>query len=106
MKTDQMTFTIPKNKKGLKEELKRMKEEDSVNMSAFMVRAIEEKLGHVPKPTTMNCWACGTELIWGGDHNCEDYHNEEYNIVTNLSCPKCDAFVLVYHSPNDEYYED
>lgn len=54
----------------------------------------------------MNCWACGTELIWGGDHNGEDYCNEEYNIVTNLSCPKCDAFVLVYHSPNDKYYED
>ena len=20
----------------------------------------------------MNCWSCGTELIWGGDHNGED----------------------------------
>ena len=47
----------------------------------------------------MNCWHCNTELIWGGDHDGEDYCNEEYNIVTNLSCPKCDAFVLVYHSP-------
>ena len=26
----------------------------------------------------------------------------EYNIVTNLTCPRCDAFVLVYHSPKDE----
>jgi len=24
----------------------------------------------------MNCWHCGTELIWGGDHDVED--NEEY----------------------------
>tara|TARA_R110000823_G_scaffold17883_1_gene55970 strand:- start:245 stop:352 length:108 start_codon:yes stop_codon:yes gene_type:complete len=24
----------------------------------------------------MNCWHCGTELIWGGDHDMED--NEEY----------------------------
>ena len=47
----------------------------------------------------MNCRHCNTELIWGGDHDGEDYCNEEYNIVTNLSCPKCDAFVLVYHSP-------
>ena len=49
----------------------------------------------------MNCWSCNHELIWGGDHDGEDYCNEEYNIVTNLSCPRCDAFVLVYHSPKD-----
>ena len=42
----------------------------------------------------MRCYNCGTELIWGGDHDCEDY--EEHAIVTNLSCPKCDAFHLVY----------
>jgi hypothetical protein len=45
----------------------------------------------------MNCWNCQTELIWGGDHDGED---EEYGIVTNLSCPKCEAFVLVYHQKN------
>ena len=28
-------------------------------------------------------------MIWGGDHNGEDYGSEEYDIVTNLSCPKC-----------------
>ena len=50
----------------------------------------------------MNCWSCNHELIWGGDHDGEGYCNEEYNIVTNLSCPRCDAFVLVYHSPKDE----
>ena len=53
----------------------------------------------------MNCWHCETELIWGGDHDGEDYCNEEYNIVTNLSCPKCDAFVLVYHSPKNNWSE-
>ena len=42
----------------------------------------------------MKCYNCGTELIWGGDHDWEDY--EEHAIVTNLSCPKCDAFHLVY----------
>ncbi len=42
----------------------------------------------------MNCWHCDTELIWGGDHDLED--NESYEMVTNLSCPECDAFVEVY----------
>ena len=46
MKTNQITYTIPRNKKGLKEELRRMKEEDAVNISALIVRSLEEKLGH------------------------------------------------------------
>ena len=46
MKTEQITFTIPRNKKGFKEELRRMKEEDAVNISALVVRSLEEKLGH------------------------------------------------------------
>ena len=44
----------------------------------------------------MNCWHCSTELIWGGDHNIEE-ENEDYDIVTNLSCPKCHSLVDVYH---------
>ena len=43
----------------------------------------------------MKCWHCNTELIWGGDHDLEE--DEEYNIVTNLSCTKCEAFVEVYN---------
>ena len=43
----------------------------------------------------MNCWHCDTELIWGSDHYTED--NEDYDIVTNLSCPKCHCIVDVYH---------
>tara|TARA_R110001592_G_scaffold5317_2_gene29376 strand:+ start:1548 stop:1898 length:351 start_codon:yes stop_codon:yes gene_type:complete len=42
----------------------------------------------------MNCYSCGTELIWGGDHDSED--DEEHAIVSNLSCPDCGAFHLVY----------
>ena len=34
----------------------------------------------------MNCWHCNTELIWGGDHDLDDYEDMEYDIVTNLSC--------------------
>ena len=53
----------------------------------------------------MNCWSCNTELIWDGDDNGEDYGNEEYEIVTNLSCPQCDAFVLVYHQPTEAHFQ-
>ena len=43
----------------------------------------------------MKCWVCNVDLIWGGDHDLED--DEEHKIVTNLSCPKCEAYVEVYH---------
>ena len=56
MKTNQITFTIPRNKKGLKEELRKLKEEDAVNISAFIVRAIEEKLSRVSSPTKIDGW--------------------------------------------------
>jgi len=54
----------------------------------------------------MNCWHCNTELIWGGDHDEED--NEDYDIVSNLSCPKCHTIVDVYHPSNKliKEYED
>jgi len=42
----------------------------------------------------MNCWSCRTELIWGGDHDLEDC--EEYVIVSNFSCPSCQAHVEFY----------
>lgn len=45
--------------------------------------------------TIMNCWYCNHDLIWGGDHDIE-HENEEYSIVTNLSCPNCNCFVEVY----------
>ena len=44
---------------------------------------------------SMDCWHCGTELIWGGDHDIED-ENDEYMMETNLSCPKCNSFIIVY----------
>ena len=43
----------------------------------------------------VNCWHCNAELIWGGDHDTED--NEDYDIVSNLSCPKCHSAVDVWH---------
>ena len=54
----------------------------------------------------MKCYNCQTELIWGGDHDCED--DEEHAIVTNLSCPNCGAFHLVYwgHKEEEDDKED
>lgn len=46
----------------------------------------------------MNCWHCKTELIWGGDHDIE----EDYAMVTNLSCPKCESIVDVYYPKEKE----
>ena len=57
----------------------------------------------------MNCYYCNTELIWGGDHDIEPTEdNEDYDIVSNLSCPKCHTIVDVYH-PSEKLikeYED
>jgi hypothetical protein len=43
----------------------------------------------------MNCWNCKTQLIWGGDQDTE--HNEDYDVVSNLSCPNCHTAVDVWH---------
>jgi hypothetical protein len=48
----------------------------------------------------MNCWHCKEQLIWDGDEivNDDDWVNL---MITNLSCPKCEAFVEVY-LPSDD----
>ena len=51
----------------------------------------------------MNCWHCGHQLTWGGDHDIEG-EDEEYCMETNLSCPSCGSFVLVF-LPKDTYPE-
>ena len=38
----------------------------------------------------VNCWHCGTELIWGADHDIEDLNDgeeSEYDFFSNFSCP-------------------
>ena len=56
----------------------------------------------------MNCWSCNHELIRGGDHDTEweDNNEEEHMIMTNLSCPNCDAVVIVYHGKVERNEED
>ena len=52
----------------------------------------------------MNCWHCKTELIWGEDHDIDD--DEEHSMVTNLSCPECESYVLVYYPKEKENEEN
>tara|TARA_R110000751_G_scaffold288487_1_gene394548 strand:- start:1055 stop:1207 length:153 start_codon:yes stop_codon:yes gene_type:complete len=49
----------------------------------------------------MNCWICKEELIWGCDHDI-DPEPEDFQIVTHLSCPNCNAYVEVYHPKEEE----
>jgi hypothetical protein len=51
----------------------------------------------------MNCWHCKTELIWGGDHDCED--SEDYWFESNFHCPKCNTLVLAYY-PREKTNEE
>jgi len=51
----------------------------------------------------MNCWHCNTKLIWGGDHDSEA---EEWSMETNLSCPECNSWVMVYLPREGYEHED
>ena len=47
----------------------------------------------------MDCWHCGSELIWGGDHDYEDGdgYGEGEGIVSNFSCPPVPpSFTSIY----------
>ena len=41
----------------------------------------------------MNRWHCGDELIWGGDHDCDD---DTYCMESNFTCPTCESVAVVY----------
>tara|TARA_R110002050_G_scaffold184162_4_gene317568 strand:+ start:1548 stop:1709 length:162 start_codon:yes stop_codon:yes gene_type:complete len=43
----------------------------------------------------MKCWHCEEELLWKSDNTITDDNEDEY-MVTNLSCPSCDADVEIY----------
>ena len=50
----------------------------------------------------MKCYFCEGAMIIGGDHDCEDPENDDFSMVTNMSCSKCNRFVLVYHPWDDD----
>ncbi len=61
------------------------------------------------KVEKMNCWHCSEKLIWGGDHDLEDYGVE--GVETNLSCSndECETYVIVTHIINnyeEELYDE
>ena len=39
----------------------------------------------------MKCYLCDSKLIWGGDNK------DDEKLISNFSCPDCEAFVLFYH---------
>lgn len=43
----------------------------------------------------MNCWHCNHELIWGNDFDLEE-EDDDYGMLTTLSCPNCNSLVEVY----------
>ena len=45
MRTQQLSITFPQKKQVLKEELLRMKQEENLNLSSYMVRLIENDIG-------------------------------------------------------------
>lgn len=45
MRTQQLTITFPKQKQSLKNELMRLKEEDNLNVSSYVVSLVERELG-------------------------------------------------------------
>ena len=55
----------------------------------------------------MKCYLCDTELIWGGDQDCDDDSmNTDFPVVTNFSCPNCGAVVVLYHPEDGSKRED
>ena len=48
----------------------------------------------------MKCWHCRSEVIWSGDHDISE-EDEEYDMMTELSCPECNSIIIVYY-PKEE----
>ena len=49
----------------------------------------------------MNCWHCKTELSWESDVDIDAYEgewelNEQFSMITFLSCPNCGSAVEVF----------
>ena len=94
-------------KKDLKEELSRAKSDRRKDVMKKMVseaKGLKKLCDKADKQDGNNqrknpCYICGGELIWGGDHDLEDYEEDGHKIVTNLSCSNnnCNAYVEYYH---------
>ena len=56
----------------------------------------------------MKCNKCNEELIWGGDHDYEDYGLEDLGIVSNYSCPNslCDVETIIIYTKIENEIRD
>ena len=55
------------------------------------------------------CYLCGSAVIWGGDHDVDAdswFEDGEFIIESNLHCPSCGAFYLMYHPKPEEDEKD
>lgn len=51
----------------------------------------------------MNCWFCGTKLIWQNDYDYEDYGiKDSEGIVAVLICPCCGSYWEGYYDLENE----
>ena len=74
------------------------------NVQGMMPKVLDQGLPKMTGPsmpiTQNECFWCDTELIWGADADIEEDFQpvlyQEYSMVTNFSCPKCDSYVEVY----------
>jgi DNA-directed RNA polymerase subunit RPC12/RpoP len=48
----------------------------------------------------VKCWHCRSEVIWSGDYDISE-EDEEYDMMTELSCPECNSIIIVYY-PKEE----
>ncbi len=51
----------------------------------------------------MKCSACLENLLWGGDHDYEDYGHEGDGIVGNYSCQNedCNVDMVIIYTNNE-----
>ena len=73
-------------------------EMDFPEMYLLGTGATTELPDNFKRKKTMNCYHCETELVWGGDQDIEEEfdHEDAHKMVTNLNCPNCATFYLVY----------
>ena len=76
-------------------------EMDFPEMYLLGTGATTELPDNFKRKKTMKCYHCETELTWGGDHDIE-HEDSEYMMETNLSCPNCGSFVMVYLPKEEE----
>ena len=74
------------------------KKEDKTPKYLSGIGAVSELPKDFKRKKNMKCYHCDTELTWGGDQDIDEEfdHEDAHSMVTNLSCPECGTFVLVY----------